>query len=251
MLTLLPSRLQTEIENAAKVGDALGKVRDRIRSGVKDMGNAVLTTTPGKAKNEMSAVGVLQGGYFADHPEKMDYKKFNDQFSHAMSSTIVSTAWYLDQVFIVKAPKTIAGENPCTVKLTTIGDARVCDSDGKTAYIFVRTDSIRTIGPGSHKTWNNAAGIDKLKDYDLDLLKIAKAAEWFQNEFGGWGKQPSTQDVQDYIQNKKPGPPGDLWFNLPVIDYEKTPTISRNAMKIYGSWSNPSVRYKSHCVLDF
>lgn len=183
MLTPLPSRLQTEIENAAKVSDAMGKVWDRIHKAVKDMADAVLTTTPGKADKSLSAVNVLQGGYFADHPDTMDYKKFTDKFSHAMSSTIVSTAWYLDQVFIVKAPKKIAGENPCTVKLPTLGDARVCD--GSTAYIFVRTDSIRTIGPGSHRKWNNAAGLDKLKDYDLDLLKIAKEAEWYQGQFGG------------------------------------------------------------------
>jgi hypothetical protein len=180
---------------------------------------------------------ILIGGNFAAALDTSDRAKFDDVADQVYASTIVATSWYLEQVFIVKAAKTIASHDPCTAKLDFLSDARICIDD--VAYIFVKTGDISKLYPDND--YPKVQGIDKLKDYGLDAKAMIRAAEWFDKEFGL--KKPSNSDLKDYMTGNKKGPPGNLWVSLPVIDYEKTPSISRNAWKIYGSsWSNPWVR---------
>lgn len=236
-LTYPLSRLQKEIKNTAKISEAFGKVRDGIWGAINDTANAVLTEKPGKQSKDLTAPAVLSGGYFADHPEVQDETKFNDQFAESFASAIVATSWYAEQVFIVRVdPKkaSVNGHNGCDGDLgETLNEARTC-VDGK-GYIFIRTDDIDNLNKNK---WKNPAGIKKLKDHDLSLKKLAKAAEWYEKHIGAWNdKGLSPKDIPEYVQKKKDGPPGGLWVNLPIIDYDETPSKNPHNLHYNGRGS--------------
>lgn len=186
---------------------------------------------------------MLQGGLFTSPTDSADYDAFEDSFEKIFRSVIVGAAYSQDQVFIAKASVSIWKEDPCTADIGDMDDARVC-IDG-TAYVFIRTDDIRKYtGAGD---WTNPAGIKELKDgadeNGFDLVDIVKSSIWFQDEFGGYGKQPSLSDLANYVDGHKDGPPKRLWINLPIIDYDNIHPVSRNANYRYGKWDYPKVSF--------
>lgn len=169
---------------------------------------------------------------------------------HVLASTIIGSAWFLDQVFIVKCTKIIANYDLCTAKLNFLDDFRVYIDN--VAYVFVRTGKMDAIH-NPHVPWINGVGYDKLKDYNLDLKKMVHAAEWFEKQFKG--SQPSKDDLKDFARamaEGTDGPPDDLWLNLPINDYEKTPSLGQNYFNFYGHWDDPWVCDScSLYVIDF
>jgi hypothetical protein len=239
ILIHITTRIEKRFDDQATIHDTLAQIQDASHIGFNKTANMVLDAKPNGSWGDKDTIPfeILIGGNFAAALDTSDRAKFDDVADQVYASTIVATSWYLEQVFIVKAAKTIASHDPCTAKLDFLSDARICIDD--VAYIFVKTGDISKLYPDND--YPKVQGIDKLKDYGLDAKAMIRAAEWFDKEFGL--KKPSNSDLKDYMTGNKKGPPGNLWVSLPVIDYEKTPSISRNAWKIYGSsWSNPWVR---------
>lgn len=233
-MTLTATRIQKEIENNAEVGKTLGIIYDGINGAINTTARQILGSEP--ITNRIA--DVLAGGRFAEPPQEMDQDKFNDRFRNLFAATLIESSWYLEQIFIVKASESISGDDPCDCELdgssVSWGDARVC-IDG-TAYIFVKTDDISCLS-ASDCDYQNPRGLDDLEDYGLSLEKLARAAVWYQDKFGGYGKSASNNDLMEYA-GEEDGPPGGLWVNLPIIDYADTPSISRNSLHYFGSWNH-------------
>ncbi|KAJ5741863.1 hypothetical protein N7533_011272 [Penicillium manginii] len=224
--------IEKRFDDQATIHDTLAQIQDASHIGFNKTANMVLDAKPNGSWGDKDTIPfeILIGGNFAAALDTSDRAKFDDVADQVYASTIFATSWYLEQVFIVKAAKTIASHDPCTAKLDFLSDARICIDD--VAYIFVKTGDISKLYPDND--YPKVQGIDKLKDYGLDAKAMIRAAEWFDKEFGL--KKPSNSDLKDYMTGNKKGPPREPL----VIDYEKTPSISRNAWKIYGSsWSNP------------
>ncbi|KAJ5975496.1 hypothetical protein N7481_009203 [Penicillium waksmanii] len=234
--------IDKRFDDQATIKNTIAQIQEASHDGFRKTANGVLDAKPNGSWGDHDTIPleILIGGAFAEAPNSSDQSKFDDVADQVYASTIVATSWYLEQVFIVKATKTIASKDPCTVDLDFLSEARICIDD--VAYIFVKTGDVSNLGK-NHKDYPEVNGVDKLKDYGLDAKDMIRAAEWFDKEFGL--KQPSNDDLKGYFTGDKKGPPGNLWVSLPVIEYEKTPSISQNAMKIYGHWKNPWVRYDS------
>lgn len=101
----------------------------------------------------------------------------------------------------------------------------------------MRTDDIRDYIKSG---WTNPACINGLKDdgdiNGFDLEDIVNSATWFQDEFGGFGKQPSPSDLVNYADGGWEGPLKDLWINLHVVDYDKMHPVGRDTLTYYGEF---------------
>lgn len=223
------------------MGKILGLIFDGVNGGINSTSTQILGPEPITSR----IADILKGGSFAEPPDTGDMDAFSDKFSGLFAATIIESAWFLEQVFIVKASESISGDDPCDCELdgssVDWGDARVC-IDG-TAYIFVRTGDISCLN-GSDCEYDNPKGLDSLEEYGLSLEKLARAAVWFQDKFGGYGKSISNNELMEYTGSED-GPPGDLWVNLPVIDYADTPSISFNSLHYFGSWNHHFVCIQS------
>ncbi|OQE27617.1 hypothetical protein PENSTE_c004G01781 [Penicillium steckii] len=157
------------------------------------------------------------------------YKIADEKSDNKMASAVINQAWRIDKTFIVRA-ENIRGKPATELKLGHLDDeARVCDKDG-TCYFFVISQNLRNTNRSKGRKWSNTKGLDKLEDYGIDKLKLAKDAEWYQKNSNGG--PPDAKKLVDLWKT----PDGDevasrYFLNLPVIDYENTKTITNAEMK--------------------
>lgn len=176
-----------------------------------------------------SAPSLFENGTFADKPKAGKYKIADEKFDNIMASAVINQAWRIDKTFIVKA-KDIRGKPATELELGHLDDeARVCDKDG-TCYFFVISQNLRNTNREKDRKWSNTKGLDKLEDYGIDKLKLAKDAEWYQENSDGC--PPDAKKLVDLWKTPDEDEETSRYFvNLPVIDYENTKTITNAEMK--------------------
>lgn len=78
--------------------------------------------------------------------------------------------------------------------------------------------------------WSNTKDLDKMGNYQIDKLQFAKDAEWFQKNSDE--SAPDPKELAELWKNPDwDGKSYKYFVNLPVIDYEKTTTITDAQMK--------------------
>ncbi|KAJ5156818.1 hypothetical protein N7492_009621 [Penicillium capsulatum] len=234
--------LQAEIEEEANVTETFVKIAGTIYDGLGNAANAVLSTPPGYAAKDSDAVSVLSGGFYADHPTAEDKQIFDDKISDSFAALNIGINWSKNGVFLVRlitSKVSVYGNNPCTGEVGLFNVIRTCvDNVG---YIFIKTQSSRKLNRRV-PNWIHPPGYDSVGEYDLTLAKLAKAAEWYEENVGRDGKMPDANFIQDWLSKNNGGPPAGLWFSVPIVDYHKTPNVKRVGGGFQGSFNDPGVR---------
>lgn len=181
---------------------------------------------PGWAKDLNSAPNILKGGRWT---KNISPKKFNAVTKEVMSylrSSAIANLWIQQKVFIVKRSQPIKGTHPCDIKLDALEGARVCDRDNDEAYFFIKWHQPKVWPDVSDFT--KVPGVEKVGDYGLTLLEMAKSANWMQNTWG-----PTEKHHAPYIPRMRPAAalkamiagetPNNHFVNLPVVTADGLP----------------------------
>lgn len=182
-----------------------------------------------------SAPAVLRNGPFAQQLTWDGFDFIQNSFFNTFAGSVINQAWIMEEVFIVKATKSVNNVAPGDFDMAGLDNTRACVEN--TCYFVIKSQLISNLGPWGH--WDKVRGIDKLGEYNTNLTAIAQAADWFQSKFGAYLKIPTVESTQGSIQDGDT-PPYNMWVNLPVVDYDNAPGISD--MQIYGDSKSALVR---------
>lgn len=257
---LIPFRIQNELDALSDVEDFVSKQMNAMIESITYWGNNV---TQGKAKNDQKS-----HTYYQNDPKGLAYTLEDGLFAsddmganktYALNSDVLRTTWsgaigflwQRQEVFIAKLSSKMEDQKhvhePCSDDFQLKADnkrplVRVCDGD--TAYFFV----IKATASGKTQNWPEVNGADDktLKQYDLDLLTLAKGALWTQNKFGfsaNFGNSTTDAITDLYMNTDSPGKLPEHVFNtVPVCDLDwlkHNGPYPWNGKKHYGGLDGP------------
>lgn len=218
------------------LSSAVTAISDTFRS----LGKSVLetkVTSMGKDFQNYpnSAPSVLQKGAFAEPWSSDDWDNAKENVKKYFAASAINSVWGTEQVFIVKGKSGKVDGKPFKSfpfeGELLVDDARVCEEgDDPTCYIFMIAQSIHNIG----HHWLNPIGLDKLGDYDLDLLKFAQSAEWFQNTYGAYLQNATATEIFDALKSDNIG--STYFVNMPVVSWDEAPGIGTGKFQ-YALWT--------------
>lgn len=171
------------------------------------------------------AVQIFRDGLFSTPPLATDKDSLITGIGQAYYAAAVSTIWQGQEVFVARL--TSAGiydswdETVCELfkhnpgAITSDQTSLFCDGD--TAYFFMRKSATPTDGSGYLQV--NGADNDVLKTYKLDLLTIAKSAEWTQANLG-FGSGWNNNLISDNILKKGDVDIG-IYMGIPFLDLDQ------------------------------
>lgn len=230
---------------------AVTAISDTFRS----LGESVLeakVTSVGKdfQNHPNSAPSVLQNGAFAEPWSSDTWDKTTENVNKYLAASAINSVWGTEEVFIVKGKsKKVNDQSFKSFRFygeLLVDDARVCEEgDDPTCYIFMIAQSIHNIQGSAH--WYNPIGLDKLGNYDLDLLKFAQSAEWFQNTYGAYLQNATATDIFDALSSDDIG--STYFVNMPVVSWDEAPSI--DPYDFYGNLFTEEsyfLNILAHCV---
>jgi hypothetical protein len=230
-------RIQNELNALNHLQDFTSHQMNTMLDAITYWGrNVTLGTVKNDVKNHIfyqndakGIVSTLKDGLFADDDVgTKDTYAVNNAMLKAMWSGSIGFLWQSQRVFIVKLSTRMENDkhvhHPCSddfpLKAYHRSLARVCEGD--TAYFFIiKADIIR-----SNYDWPEIYGADDdtLEQYSLDLLTLAKGAEWTQKTFGfGANFENSTSQAiaDEYLNAKDPSKvPKNVFMSVPVCDLD-------------------------------
>ncbi|KAJ5165974.1 hypothetical protein N7492_006270 [Penicillium capsulatum] len=166
---------------------------------------------------------------------------------------VIGFLWQWQHVVIVKLSTKLDDQEgyyaPCSKDFyLNYGPVRVCDGD--TAYFFIRKGS-ESLPIGT--SYPEVPGIKKetLGNYSLDLLTVAKGAEWTQNTFGfGENFNQSTHDaIADMYLNPEDSTntANNTFISVPFCDLD---WLKHNGPNPWAGmlrlWSSGKVSFSQH-----
>ncbi|KAJ5610400.1 hypothetical protein N7510_007119 [Penicillium lagena] len=158
-----------------------------------------------------SAPYLMKNGTFAEEIHNVKYNILSGDISKIVLSSAVAAAWIQQNVFVAKRTDNVHDTAPCDIDLDKLDGARVCDGD--TAYFFMVSQSINSWGD-----YAGVSGTSKIDDYGLDLLTMAKSAEWISDHHDGYFPQVSPTDiVKDFTYDEGALENG-YFIELPFMD---------------------------------
>lgn len=226
----LEKALAASVQNIADTFLSLGK--SVLSSDVTSMGKDFYNYPN-------SAPSVLQNGAFAELWSDENWGETDDRIKKYFAASAINSVWAMEKVFIVKGKtKTVHGKSFKSFKFEgklLVDDSRICEEgDDPTCYIFMIAQSISNAG----HHWLNPMGLDKLGDYNnLDLLKFAQSADWFQNTYGAYLQNATATRISDALSKDDVDSP--YFVNMPVVSFDEAPSLDTHKFK-HAVWTPES-----------
>ncbi|KAJ5623719.1 hypothetical protein N7510_000028 [Penicillium lagena] len=218
LMEALKAGLIGEMEGARKaiIDARITKVKISLVDQIKSFGSTILTqpvdeTQVGYSYSDHANSGpfVLKNGVYANEFSLEGKESFAKNLKGSLLSGAISWIWKEEGVFIVKDSYAIDGTLPQNMNLDPDLSNRTCDNNG-TCYWFLKNTGI---GSPDNDIFNPVPGFDALKDFGIDALEFAQAADASQAA-GGYLANWTMRNTLPFLKKYKPAK--NMMVNLPV-----------------------------------
>lgn len=199
----------------------MSNTTDVLVQSIESIATHVLETPPSgddPSQDPNGAAQILKDGAFAKSVSTADFKKAKKEYQAGLSSLGISDLFAGQSIFFIMTDTSDRYKKMDMAVLQE--DARACDDDH--CFFAIVDQPINLMGS---KSWKSPIGLNKLGEFGINLLDLAKAALWYQKKFGGYMKKVDFDDLSKSFLEEEDKPPKNYWVSLPVVDYDDAPSI--------------------------